>query len=56
MCFEAAGVKGKISTAPAWLFTVLANLPKNKKNGKWAVIRFSKFTLTHDMVGDTMYG
>jgi NAD dependent epimerase/dehydratase len=56
MCFEAAGVKGKISSAPAWLFTVLANLPKNKKNGKWAVIRFSKFTLTHDMVGDTMYG
>lgn len=43
MCFEAAGVKGKISTAPAWLFTVLANLPKNKKNGKWAVICYTLF-------------
>ena len=27
-----------------------------KKNGKDAVIRFSKFTLTDDMVGDTVYG
>lgn len=56
MCFTAAGKDGVIKTAPAWLFSILASLPKNKKNGKWAVIKFSKFTLTHDMVGSTKFG
>lgn len=56
LCFEAAGKKPCIKRAPTWLFSVLANLPKNKKNGKWAIIRFSKFTLSHDLVGDTMVG
>ena len=56
MCFEAAGKEAVIKRAPTWLFTILANLPKNKKNGKWAVIKFSKFTLSQDMVGDTVYG
>lgn len=56
MCFKAAGKEGVIKTAPAWLFSMLASLPKNKKNGKWAVIKFSKFTLTHDMVGSTKFG
>ena len=26
------------------------------KNGKEAIIRFSKWTLTEEMVGDTVYG
>lgn len=56
MCFEAAGKKPVIKHAPAWLFDVLANLPKNKKNGKQAIIRFSKWTLTEEMVGSTAYG
>lgn len=56
MCFEAAGKKAVIKRAPVWLFSILANLPKNKKNGKWAIIRFSKFTLTNDLVGDTKVG
>ncbi len=54
--FQAAGKEPKISRAPAWLFDVLANLPKNKKNGKQAIIRFSKWTLTEEMVGDTKVG
>lgn len=56
MCFAAAGKKPVIKRAPSWLFDVLANLPKNKKNGKQAIIRFSKWTLTEEMVGDTAYG
>jgi len=56
MCFEAAGKKPVIKHAPAWLFDILANLPKNKKNGKQAIIRFSKWTLTEEMVGSTAYG
>lgn len=56
MFFAAAGKPAKIGHAPAWLFDVLANLPKNKKNGKQAIIRFSKWTLTEEMVGDTIVG
>lgn len=56
MCFAAAGKEPVIKHAPAFLFDVLANLPKNKKNGKQAIIRFSKWTLTEEMVGDTVYG
>ena len=56
MCFEAAGKEPCIKYAPAWLFDVLANLPKNRKNGKQPIIRFSKWTLSNDMVGDTKVG
>ena len=56
MCFKAAGKKPVIKRAPAWLFDVLGFFNWLKKNGKDAVIRFSKFTLTDDMVGDTVYG
>ena len=56
MCFAAAGKEPVIKHAPAFLFDILANLPKNKKNGKQAIIRFSKWTLTEEMVGDTVYG
>ena len=56
MCFKAAGKKPVVKRAPVWLFDVLAFFNFLKKNGKDAVIRFSKFTLTDDMVGDTVYG
>jgi len=56
MCFDAAGKTPCIKRAPAWLFDVLGNLPKNKKNGKQAILRFSKWTLTEEMVGDTTCG
>lgn len=56
MCFEAAHKQPVIKCAPTWLFTILAKLPKNKKNGKSAIIKFSKFTLSNDLVGDTIAG
>ena len=56
MCFDACGKKTVIKRTPVWLFSVLAKLPKNKKNGKLAIIKFSKFTLTNDLIGDTKIG
>ncbi len=56
MCFEAARKPLKIKWAPIWLFGILANLPKIKKAGKHDIILFSKWTLSHDLVGDTAVG
>ncbi len=56
MCFEAAEKPLKIKWAPIWLFGILANLPKIKKAGKHDIILFSKWTLSHDLVGDTKTG
>ncbi len=56
MCFDAAGKPCKIKWAPIWLFGLLANLPKIKKAGKHDIILFSRWTLSHDLVGDTMIG
>ena len=56
MCFDAVGKPLKIKWAPKWLFGVLANLPKIRKAGKHDVILFSKWTLSHDLVGDTEIG
>lgn len=56
MFFAAAGKEPQISHAPVWLFDVLAWVNKQKKNGKEAIIRFSKWTLTEEMVGDTVVG
>ena len=56
LCFDAAGKPLKIKWAPAWLFGILAILPKIKKQGKRDIILFSKWTLSHDLVGDTEVG
>lgn len=56
MCFAAAGKEPVIKRAPAWLFDILAFVNKFKKNGKEAILRFSKWTLTEEMVGDTVTG
>ncbi len=56
MCFDAAKKPLKIKWAPKWLFGILANLPKIKKAGKHDIILFSKWTLSHDLVGDTEVG
>ena len=56
LCFDAAGKPLKIKWAPVWLFGILANLPKIKKAGKHDIILFSKWTLSHDLVGDTVAG
>lgn len=51
LCFEASNKPLVIKYAPKFLFSVLANLPKIKKAGKRDVILFSRFTLSHDLVG-----
>ncbi len=56
MCFEAAQKPLKIKWAPIWMFGLLANLPKIKKEGKHDIILFSRWTLSHDLVGDTCIG
>lgn len=56
MCFEAANKPLVIKYAPKFLFSILASLPKIKKEGKRDIILFSRFTLSHDLVGDTIVG
>ena len=56
MCFAAAGKEPVIKRASPGIFDMLACINKLKKNGKEAIIKFSKWTLTHDMVGDTIAG
>ena len=56
LCFKAAGKEPVIKRAPAFLFDVLAFVNHFKKNGKEAILRFSKWTLTEEMVGDTICG
>ena len=56
MCFRAAGKPIIIKDSPIWMFSILANLPKIKKEGKHDIILFSKWTLSHDLVGDTKVG
>lgn len=54
--FHAAGKEAVIKRAPVWLFSILAFVNKLKKNGKEPIIRFSKWTLTHDLVGEHKFG
>ncbi|MDO5330526.1 MAG: SDR family oxidoreductase [Bacillota bacterium] len=56
LCFEAAGKPVVVKRAPAWLFDMLAFFAKIKKTGKAGVIKFGKWTMSEDMVGDTVYG
>jgi hypothetical protein len=56
LCFRAAGKPVIIKDSPIWMFSILANLPKIKKAGKHDIILFSKWTLSHDLVGDTVVG
>ncbi|MEF2966980.1 SDR family oxidoreductase [Paenibacillus sp. M1] len=56
MFFQAAGKEPVIKRAPVFLFSVLAAMAKWKKNGKEAVIRFSKWTLSNEMVAEHRYG
>ena len=56
LCFEAAGKPVVIKRAPAFLFDVLAFINKVKKTGKDGVLKFGKWTMTEEMVGDTVYG
>jgi len=56
MCFAAAGKPAVIKHAPAFLFDVLAFVNRYKKNGKEAILRFSKWTLSVSMEADVQAG
>ncbi len=56
MCFKAAGKPVVIKDSPIWMFSMLANLPMIKKAGKHDIILFSKWTLSHDLVGKDVTG
>ena len=56
MFFDAAGKEPVIKRVPEFLFDVLAFINKLKKNGKEAILKFSKWTLTNDLVGDSICG
>ncbi len=56
MFFAAAGKEPVIKKAPPFLFDVLAFVNKLKKNGKEAILRFSKWTLTESMVAEHKFG
>ena len=56
LCFKAANKEIVIKRAPTFLFSLLASLPKNKKNGKSAGLQFAKFIMTHDLIGDSKTG
>lgn len=56
MFFKAAGKEPVIKRAPPFLFDVLAFVNKLKHNGKEAILRFSKWTLTESMVAQHHFG
>lgn len=56
MFFSAAGKKCKISRAPVFLFDLIIKSAHKKNDGSEAIIRFSKWTLTHAMEGSVKYG
>ncbi|MBR0462340.1 MAG: NAD(P)H-binding protein [Erysipelotrichaceae bacterium] len=56
MCFREAGKPVIIKDNPIWMFGLLANLPKIKKSGRHDIILFSKWTLSHDLVGKDVTG
>lgn len=56
MCFAAAGKPCVVKRAPKWLFDILIFVQTLRKTGKADIIKFSKFTLTGDLVGDVKYG
>ena len=56
MCLEAAGKPVVIKDSPIWMFSILAMMPFIKKAGKRDIILFSKWTLSHDLVGKDITG
>lgn len=56
LCFKAANKPVIIKDSPIWMFNILANLPKIKKSGRHDIILFSKWTLSHDLVGKDVAG
>lgn len=52
----ASNKKIKISRAPVFLFDLIIRKAHKKNDGSEALIRFSKWTLTNDMLGEVKYG
>ncbi len=56
MCFDAAGKECVIKRVPGFVFDMIGLISKLKGDGRAGVIKFGKWTMTEDMVGDTEYG
>lgn len=56
MCMRAAGKPVIIKDSSVFMFSMLANMPFIKKAGKHDIILFSKWTLSHDLVGKDIAG
>jgi uncharacterized protein YbjT (DUF2867 family) len=56
MFFASAGKPCVIKYAPSFLFDMLAFIAKLRRNGKYASIRFGKWTLVNDMEASVKYG
>lgn len=56
MCFRAAKKPVIIKDSSIFMFSMLANMPFIKKAGKHDIILFSKWTLSHDLVGKDIAG
>ena len=56
MCMDAGDKPCIIKWSPYWMFGLLANMPFIKKAGKHDIILFSQWTLSHNLVGDTIVG
>ncbi|MCR5741590.1 MAG: NmrA family NAD(P)-binding protein [Gammaproteobacteria bacterium] len=56
MFAEAAGKKIEIKRAPAFLFDLIAFKQRKAKGNIQSLVRFGKWTMTHELVGDTVYG
>lgn len=56
MCLTAAGKPVVIKDSPIFMFSILAAMPFIKKAGKRDIILFSKWTLSHDLVGKDVTG
>lgn len=56
MCMRAAGKPVIIKDSSLFMFSILAKMPFIKKAGKADIIKFSKWTLSHDLVGKDITG
>ena len=56
MCLRAAGKPVIIKDSSIFMFSLLAEMPFIKKAGKRDIILFSKWTLSHDLVGKDITG
>ncbi|MBP5225536.1 MAG: hypothetical protein J6Z38_08175 [Lachnospiraceae bacterium] len=56
LCMDAADKPCIIKWSSYGMFGLLANMPFIKKAGKHDIILFSQWTLSHDLVGDTVVG